>query len=138
MGLEVVVRPVVLPNIRPPVPGVMAPPDDPTKGLAVLSGGSGKFIGTSASTSVSVSKQRPHKETKRQVDVERIYQMDDDGNINKDNFVDVERMKKVQFENTGGEIVNRAYADPSEPRDNVETREFLKNLLAPKVPDNWA
>ena len=76
----------------------MAPPDDPTQGLAVISGGSGKFIGTSISSSASTSKQTPSHETKRQVDVERVYQMDESGIINLNNFIDVERIKKVKAE----------------------------------------
>ena len=37
-GFEVIVRPVILPNIRPASPRVLVPEDDPSSGVAVLSG----------------------------------------------------------------------------------------------------
>jgi hypothetical protein len=144
MGLEVVVRPVVLPNIRPLVARRIAPPDDPTKGICSLGGGGGgTFIGVSESFSINVSKQKPLVEEKRQVDVERVYQQDDAGNINKSNFVDVERMKKVKTTeqvfvpaidplHPQGNVVlrdgNYVYADPPESRPNVEVIETNKTI----------
>jgi len=102
MGFEVVVRPAVFPNIRPASPRVLAPEDNPTQGIASIGGGSGKFVGTSLSWSASVSRQKPHTETARQFDKERVHQMDEKGNINKQNFIDVERLKKVRLDTDTG------------------------------------
>ena len=132
MNLEVVVRPIVLPDIRPPAPRRIAPPDDPTKGLATLGGGgSGTFIGTSASQSVNMTKQKPHKETRRQVDVERVYQTDDAGNVNRNTFIDVERMKKVRAEaKDGGNYQTlRTIFTEAKQRDNVQVIESNKTIL---------
>lgn len=133
-GFEVIVRPVVLPNIRPPSARVLPPVDDPEQGKVIVSGGGGKFMGTSVSSSISVSSQAPHREEKRQFDVERIYQVDEKGgghgrsgaevgNINKNNFIDVERVKKISLSSGSGDdkdIINRIYADPPKA-DNIET-----------------
>lgn len=120
MGLEVVVRPAILPNIRPGVARRIAPPDDPTKGICTLGGsGSGTFIGTSHSFSMSYSSSKPHKEAVRVVDTERVYQKDGSGNINKDNFVEVDRMKKVRLNTSEGPL-KVIYASPPKP-NNVET-----------------
>lgn len=131
MGLEVVVRPVVLPNIRPTTPRVLAPPDNPESGIATMSGGGGKFIGTSYSWSVSVSRSKPHKEQARQVNTERVYQMDDQGNINRNNFIDVERLKRVRLD-TGKEQVKVLYGSYPQP-ENVETLETDKTKTDPNI-----
>lgn len=128
-GFEVIVRPVVLPNIRPALARVLPPVDDPTQGFAVISGSSGKVIDLSRTWSVSVSRSLPQRETKRQVDEDRIYQMEFDapihfpgqgtgGKINKNNYVDVERVKKIRLDNDEG-ATKVVYADPP-PAENVE------------------
>jgi hypothetical protein len=137
MGLEVVVRPVVLPNIRPSAPRVLAPADNPDSGIAVISGGGGMFLGTSHSSSFSISSQTPHQETKRQVDVLRVYQKSDDagastrsaGTINRENYVDVEQMKKVSATNKTGDVLKILYQEVKQP-DNVEVRESNKTVEA--------
>ena len=119
-GFEVIVRPAVFPNIRPSPPRILAPADNPDQGLVVLTGGGAKWVTTSFTWNVSVSRDAPHKETKRQFNVERVYQKDDDGNINKDNFVDVERLRKLKLFTLLGDL-KVIYADPPK-RDNVETK----------------
>jgi hypothetical protein len=102
-GLEVVVRPVVLPNIRPASPRVLPPEDDPTQGLCVIGGSGGNLIDLPHSWSVSVSRQKAtHTEVVRQFDKEKVHQVDDDGKINKKNYVILERLKRVKLA-TGGE-----------------------------------
>jgi hypothetical protein len=120
-GFEVVVRPVVFPNIRPAPPRVLAPEDDPTQGIAVISGSGGKLIDLPRSWSVSVSYQKPHQEAVRQFDKERVFQKDEKGNINKQNYIDVERLKRVRLDADEGPI-KMLYADPPKV-DNVETLE---------------
>ena len=127
MGFEVVVRPAVFPNIRPNPPRVLAPPDDPTQGMAIFVGGGTVTVGVSLTWSVNVNQDRPHTETKRQFNKERIYQMagggsgvarDGSGTINKNNYVDVERMKRVRLDTSEGPI-KMVFADPPEV-ENIE------------------
>jgi len=121
MGLEVVVRPVVFPNIRPATPRVLATPDNPDQGMVVLGGGGSTFVGTSYSYSYSYSTSKPHKEKKRQVDKKRVYQKEDDGTIKRENFVDIEQMKKVLLE--GGKEPQRIVYGKYPDDDNVEVLE---------------
>jgi len=109
-GLEVVVRPVVFPSIRPQAARVLPPADDPEKGFAVIHGNGGKHIDLNHSWSISASKSKP-KETQRRVDEARVYQMDDDGEINEDNFIDIEIPNKIWME--GGKLP--AVDDGSDP-----------------------
>jgi hypothetical protein len=122
MGLEVVVRPTVFPNIRPAPPRRLAPEDSPEQGIAVISGSGGKLINLQHSFSVSMSRQKPHKETKRQFDEEKVYQTEKDKDeqeqINKDNYIRVERLKRVAYQ-TEQDLIRMNYADPPQ-RDNVE------------------
>lgn len=93
-GFEVVVRPVVFPNIRPTPARSLPPADDPDKGFAVIRGSGGKefTLSNSYSASTSTGKQ---KETKRRVDVARVYQQDDNGTVNEENFVDIQVPNKI-------------------------------------------
>ena len=93
-GLEVVVRPVVFPNIRPAPAQSLPPADDPEKGFAVIRGNGGKQVDLTNSYSASVS-SGSLREAKRRVDVARVYQKTDDGKVNKDNFVDIEVANKI-------------------------------------------
>ena len=121
MGLEVVVRPVVLPNIRPAVPRRIAPPDDPTKGLAALSGGGGRVHRHLVKFQRQLFEVRTARETDaRQVDSRgSIRRMNPDGTINKNNFIDVERTEESRLDDQDGtrQII---YADPTSRKDNVE------------------
>jgi hypothetical protein len=93
-GFEVVVRPVVFPNIRPTPNQSALPPDDPTKGLCVIEGSSGQWVEFADSWSISMSHSKPI-ETERRVDIARVYQMDDNGNVNRNNFIDVEVPNRI-------------------------------------------
>jgi hypothetical protein len=93
-GFEVVVRPVVFPNIRPTPKRSLPPLDDPEKGRCVIEGQSGQWVDISDSWSVSTSKSRPHEQQRREDEV-RIYQKEDNGTVNKKNFVDVKVANKV-------------------------------------------
>lgn len=126
-GFEVIVRPAVFPNIRPNPARVLPPEDDPTKGMVVMAGGGASSTALTYSYSISVQKQPTKVEEKRQVDKEKVKQVDKNGNINEKNFVEIERLKKVKFkEDEDDENVDQAtrfkYADPPE-RKNVETKE---------------
>ena len=120
-GLEVVVRPVVLPNIRPSPPRILAPELDASRGIAVLNGSSVRLIDLARSQQSS-STRTVEMETKRNFDVERIYKTDDDGNVDKSTYIDVERMFKLtKKDGKGSESILRFEAPPE--RDNVEILE---------------
>jgi hypothetical protein len=93
-GFETVVRPVVLPNIRPQPALTLPPADDPEKGFCTIRGNPAKEVNLTTSWSSSTS--RSHQvETQRRFDEVRVYQQNDDGSVNKDNFVDVEVANKI-------------------------------------------
>jgi hypothetical protein len=120
-GFEVVVRPMVLPNIRPAAARVLPPQDDPEKGIAVISGGGGRAVDLPFSFSVSYSSQASWQETTRQFDKKRVHQKDEQGNINKANYVDLEYLSRVRFETPEGPQ-KLLFAPPPEV-DNVKTLE---------------
>jgi hypothetical protein len=136
MGFEVVVRPVVFPDIRP-APAQPQPPatSDPKQGIATIHGSNGKFLDLAYSWSVSSSQSNPN-ETKRRVDVVRVYQQEDDGSvagglaapragtINKDNFVDIEVANRVWMDD--GTVQSRYTYAPVQEADNIEIRERNK------------
>jgi len=94
MGLEVVVRPVVFPNIRPQQARSLPPEDDPTKGICEIKGTSSFVVQFSNSTSWSVTYGKS-KEIKRRVDEVRVYQQEDDGTVNRENYVDIDIPNKL-------------------------------------------
>jgi hypothetical protein len=139
-GFEVIVRPVVFPAIRPAPARPLAPQDDPEKGVAVLSGLGGKLIDLSFSESASWSKSRP-VETRRNVATERIYQKKPPtpehpkGELEKENYIDVERMRRLEMQEGDGTKKLYYYADPPMPRDfNIEVLEPDKWILNPTQP----
>jgi hypothetical protein len=139
MGFEVVVRPVVFPDIRP-APAQPQPPatDDPKKGIATIHGSNGKFLDLAYSWSVSSSQSNPN-ETQRRVDVVRVYQQEGDGggssvargvaapragNINRDNFVDIEVANKIWMDD--GSVSSRYGYSRVQEDDNIEILERNK------------
>jgi len=130
-GFEVVVRPVVFPNIRPGPTRSLAPDEDPEKGLVVLGGSGGGLIGLTYSESLSWSKSK-QTEVKRRFDVQRVHQKEKDGTINKENFVEVERTNKIVMRDdaTGVEETQHFAKDPY-PADNIET--IQKNITTINV-----
>jgi len=93
-GFEVVVRPVVFPDIRPAPAQPVPPADDPEQGFAVIRGNGAKMLSVSTSYSSSTSSSQ-RTEIQRREDEARIYQKQDDGTINKKNFVDVRVPNKI-------------------------------------------
>jgi hypothetical protein len=118
-GLETVVRPVVFPVIRPTPKQSAAAKDNPNQGKAVITGSSGKTIDLPYSWSVSSSESR-RRETKRRYDQARVYQKDDNGKINKDNFVDVNVANKIWYKD--GDIDSKVYYARVKEKDNVEIK----------------
>ena len=93
-GFEVVVRPVVFPNIRPAPARSLPPQDDPDKGFAVIRGNGAKQVSVTNSWSSSASNSQ-REETQRRVDETRVYQENEDGSVNKSNYVDIEVANKM-------------------------------------------
>jgi len=124
-GFEVIVRPVVFPNIRPAPPRSILPQDDPEQGVAVLGGAGGALIDLTQSESGSTSNSKP-VETKRRFDTLRIYQMSDlpgstrtGGEVNRENYIDVEAVNKVWMRSGNGTTTSYRYADIEES-ENIE------------------
>jgi hypothetical protein len=131
MGLEVVVRPVVFPNIRPAPARVLPLPADPTQGQVVINGSSTKTISESYTFSVSVSRQNPKREEVRQYDTVRVYQKTGgdggstragSGGINRSNYIDVEVLKKVRLTGDDNGPLKMIYAEMPEA-ENIEILE---------------
>lgn len=101
MGFETIVRPVVFPNIRPQAPRVLPPEDDPEQGIATIRGNPAQTVTFSHSYSFNWSSSR-QVETERQFDEVRIYQVDDNGTVNRDNFVDIEVANEITKEGAKG------------------------------------
>lgn len=100
-GFEVVVRPVVFPDIRPRARQSLPPQDDPEKGFAVIKGNPAKVVGFTNSWSMSSSKSKP-TETERRVDVTRVYKKDDDGTVDKNTYVDLEVANRITMNHGSG------------------------------------
>ena len=113
-GFEVVVRPVVFPNIRPAPARSLPPVDDPAKGFAVIKGNGAKSMTTTDSFSMSMSRSRS-VETERRVDEARVYQMDDDGTVNRDNFVDIQVANRIKKRGGKGPAVDNGGPGTSTP-----------------------
>ena len=118
-GFEVVVRPVVFPDIRPAPAQSLPPADDPDKGFAVIHGNGARQIDLSNSYSASTSSGGGHTETQRRVDTQRVYQKDKNGKINKKNYVDVEVPNKIWSKGPPYPIPPGARPDPLVPSMNI-------------------
>lgn len=137
-GFEVVVRPVVFPNIRPPAARSLPTAADPTQGFCTIHGSSGKVVDLPYSWNVSTSNSRP-QEMKRRVDEVRVYQQEDDGTVNKKNFVDVHVANKIWTVDSGvgeirdgvfipkqgsGKVTTPTTYTKQIPEDNIEIRKI--------------
>jgi hypothetical protein len=108
-GFEIVVRPVVFPDIRPAPAQPVPPADDPEKGFATIHGNGGHQFTTSSSYSASASSST-HSETERREDEARVYQKKKDGTINKQNFVDIRAANRIKMK---GPPVQSGQINPS-------------------------
>jgi hypothetical protein len=106
-GFETVVRPAVFPSIRPAPARSLPPKGDPSKGFCVIKGSSGKTVDLPSSWSASTSKSRA-TETERRVDEVRVYQVEDDGTVNKKNFVDVDVANRIKTKEAGATAAQQA------------------------------
>jgi len=139
MSFEGFIRPFVAPPIRPPAkPPVLPFQDTPEQGIAVLRGLGGKLIDLTFSETSSWSKS-VQVETQRTVDRERVYQKKDPtpeypkGEIERENYVDVERVRRLEMQDGNGQLLKYDYALPSRS-DNVEVLQENVTIKNPNVP----
>lgn len=118
---ESVVRPSVIPVFRPPPARPIPPLPDPEQDKAVITGSSGQAILLTKSEQSSWSRSMP-VEAERTVTTQRVYQKQADGTVNKENFVDVEHVTKMQMQEGDGTKKTYYYAKPKEA-ENIETLE---------------
>jgi hypothetical protein len=111
MGLETLVRPLAVPDVRPrPTAGLLGPStQDPIK----IDGGAGQEIALSHSRTWSWSSQR-EREVRRVYDVMRVHNPDDD-----QQFVDVEVVRGMALKNANGTMTKRKFEKPPAD-DNIE------------------
>jgi len=129
-AFETIVRPVVVPNIRP-VPahpiassGTTSMPN-PDAGFAIIHGNPARQVDLSTTVSSSISRSSG-VEVQRRVDKVRVYQVTDDG-VNKDNYVDIEITNRLIWADYTGR--QKRYYKKSKKADNIE-------LLTPDVMYN--
>jgi hypothetical protein len=136
-GFEIIVRPVVFPDIRPAPARSLPAEDNPEQGICRITGASGQVVDLPYSLSVSKSKSRS-QEIERTVDKQRVYQKEEDGAVNKDNFVDVDTVKKLKMDMGKNKNYYQRNAEivwkfaPPEEADNIET---LERDVVKKNPD---
>lgn len=127
-GFELIVRPMIIPDIRPAARQSIAPVEaDPEKGLVVIRGTSAKTIELPFSYNLQWSAVI-RQEVERLYDVQRVYQKvagDEggggstraaEGGVNRSNYVDVEVARRITM--ADGSVFN--YGKPLES-DSVET-----------------
>lgn len=117
---ETVVRPAVVPNIRPGASGVAAKGGSSTG--AAIGGAGGRLIDLVHSRTDSVQRQGPHEEQQRIYDTDRVHQKQEDGTINKKNFVDMDRLTGVELKDSEGNKLIIKFSEPP-VRDNVENKQ---------------
>jgi hypothetical protein len=152
MAFEVVVRPVVFPNIRPQTPQILPQQTDSTQGFATLNGNPAQSASGSYSYTSSTSNTR-RQEKNRLVDNMRVYQKLDkedqkegEDNVNKDNYIDMYFAKRITMfgdsrnaNNSfgGGRLQEKYGYQKQKEEDNIELREENKLIEpedAPKPP----
>lgn len=138
-GLEIVVRPLIFPDIRPRARQSLPPQDDPEKGIAVISGNPAQSASLSNNWSLSTSMQKA-VEKLRHVDQARTYQKDDDGTVNKANYVDTEVAKKIVMEEPAADtdsdgkprmVEKESFYQPIKEADNIKI--MRKDIIKKKV-----
>jgi hypothetical protein len=115
MGFESIVRPSVLPNIRPSGAQKVVF-NDPAEGFAAIHGNPAKQLNLTRTVSISINRSSG-VEVHRRVDKSRVYQVTDDG-VNKDNYVDIEVTNKLIWADYLGR--HKRYYKRLKPADNIE------------------
>jgi hypothetical protein len=130
---ESFVRPSVVPVFRPPPARPIPPLPDPEQGKTVITGMSGgQAIMLTKSEQSSWSRSKP-VEAERKVTVQRVYQKETDGTVNKENYVDVEHATEMTMQEGDGTLRHEYYTQPTEA-PNIETIETNKTIKNPDLP----
>ena len=99
--LENIIRPVVFPKIRPPARVRSTLPEgEEAENVHVIRGGSGGFIDLPFSWSINTDRSK-QQEVKRRVDEVRVHQMDEEGNVDEDIWIDVHLTNKLWMRQPG-------------------------------------
>jgi hypothetical protein len=130
-GFEVIVRPAILPNIRPARAQTLAPADDPSKGICEIKGTSPHIVSLSHSMSVSGSETRP-QETQRRSDTARVYQEKEDGSVNRNNFVDVQVPNKIWMDKGALQGIEQSHYKGVQATDSIEITKRNEIIKAQK------
>jgi hypothetical protein len=125
-GFETIVRPMILPNIRPAPARSVAPADDPEQGKCVIAGHSTGTITSSYSINTSVQKASAHEE-KRQFDEVRIREEGRGGDARGTrapapggSFIDVEVLTKLWLRGSDGKKFTRNYTPIDDEAGNIQ------------------
>ena len=113
MGFEIVVRPAILPDIRPPPARALLPVDAPDKGVALLSGNGGGVIDLPWSQNSSWSRNR-QVEVVRHFDKVRVYASNADGSLNREEYVEYEVLTAIEYKQDGQTAIGQVFAHPLE------------------------
>jgi hypothetical protein len=128
-GFELIVRPMILPGIRPaPRPSVVPAEGDPEKGLVVIRGSSARTVDLPYSYS-SHWEVVMASEVERSYDVARVYQQEGqeggsatrsgrEGEVNRSNYFDVEVVRRLRMQEGGTEV--DYHFTPIQASDNVK------------------
>src|SRR5580765_4972174 len=130
MGFEVVVRPAVFSNIRPPAARALSIEDAPDKGIASISGGNSQLVDLTYTMSSSWSRSRM-VEVIRHYDKARIYYTRPDGTLDRDQYWEFEVLRSIEFLENGTTKIGQQFA-PFQELDNVE---IIDRGLSRKNPD---
>lgn len=117
-GFEIIVRPVVFPNIRPQPTRALTIADAPDKGICTIRGGGGGIVDLPYSVSNSWSKSRM-VEVRRHFDKARIYYTRPDGTFDKSKYWEFEVLTSIEYLENGMTAWGQQFA-PMPEGDNVE------------------
>ncbi len=112
-GFEVVVRPAVLPDIRPPPARSLPIEDAPDKGIAVINGIGNAIVDLTYSFSSSWSRNRL-VEVRRHFDKVRVYASKPDGTYDYNTYIEYEVLTSIEYLENGQPTIGQQYARPLE------------------------
>lgn len=112
-GFEVVVRPAVLPDIRPPPARSLPVEDAPDKGIAVINGIGNSIVDLTYSFSSSWSVTRLVEE-RRIFSKVRVYATNPDGTFDYNTYIEYEVLTGIEYLKNGQPTIGQQYARPFE------------------------
>lgn len=125
MGLELIVRPVVVRDTRPAPVQLPYVPDE-SETATEIAGRGGQVITLSKSENVHYDRSEGRQvETTRVVDRQRVFNATFDGSgnvlsVNRNQYVDIDQTRAVVFQNRQGQLRTQIYSAAPQA-DNIET-----------------